>query len=128
MRQPHSGRSLDGLRTWARPFGRPASAALLAAFALLAAGCGPTEEPSDAGASPAASGEERTLTVFAAASLTETFEQLGQEFEDANPGVTVQFNFAGSSELATQITEGAPADVFAALDRTEASRAAVVPG
>lgn len=53
------------------------------------------------------------LTVFAAASLTESFTTIGKSFETANPGTTVTFNFAGSSALATQINEGAPADVFA---------------
>jgi molybdate transport system substrate-binding protein len=55
-----------------------------------------------------------TVTVFAAASLTESFTQIGKDFEAANPGAKVTFNFAGSSALATQINQGAPADVFAA--------------
>jgi molybdate transport system substrate-binding protein len=54
-----------------------------------------------------------SITVFAAASLTGTFTQLGQQFEAANPGDTVKFSFGPSSGLATQITSGAPADVFA---------------
>ena len=54
-----------------------------------------------------------TVTVFAAASLTESFTELGKEFEAAHPGVKVTFNFAGSSALAKQINQGAPADVFA---------------
>ncbi|MEU8221626.1 molybdate ABC transporter substrate-binding protein [Kribbella sp. NPDC048915] len=54
-----------------------------------------------------------TVQVFAAASLTGTFTQLGKDFESAHPGVKVSFNFAGSSALAKQINEGAPADVFA---------------
>ncbi|WP_347177319.1 molybdate ABC transporter substrate-binding protein [Glycomyces sp. L485] len=53
------------------------------------------------------------LTVFAAASLTEAFTQIGEDFEDANPGVEVVFSFAGSASLASQIAQGAPADVFA---------------
>jgi len=59
---------------------------------------------------PAVSG---TITVFAASSLTEAFTQLGKQFEAAHPGTTVKFNFAASSALATQIGQGAPADVFA---------------
>jgi molybdate transport system substrate-binding protein len=55
-----------------------------------------------------------TVTVSAAASLTESFTQIGKDFEAANPGATVTFNFAASSALATQIAQGAPADVFAA--------------
>ncbi|HEY1179417.1 MAG TPA: molybdate ABC transporter substrate-binding protein [Phytomonospora sp.] len=53
------------------------------------------------------------ITVFAAASLTESFTMIGADFEAANPGTKVVFNFAGSSALATQIGQGAPADVFA---------------
>jgi molybdate transport system substrate-binding protein len=54
-----------------------------------------------------------TITVFAASSLKETFTQLGKQFETAHPGDTVKFSFGASSTLATQITSGAPADVFA---------------
>jgi molybdate transport system substrate-binding protein len=53
------------------------------------------------------------ITVLAAASLTESFNQIGKDFQAANPGATVTFSFAGSSQLAQQITSGAPADVFA---------------
>jgi molybdate transport system substrate-binding protein len=52
--------------------------------------------------------------VLAAASLTETFDRIGKDFEAANPGVKVTFSYGGSSGLAQQITSGAPADVFAA--------------
>jgi molybdate transport system substrate-binding protein len=58
------------------------------------------------------------ITVFAAASLTESFTQLGKEFEAAHPGVKVRFNFGGSSSLAQQINQGAPADVFASASPT----------
>jgi molybdate transport system substrate-binding protein len=54
-----------------------------------------------------------TLTVFAAASLTEAFTALGQRFEADHPGVRVTFNFAGSQQLAQQLAQGAPADLFA---------------
>ncbi|OUM39630.1 molybdate ABC transporter substrate-binding protein [Arthrobacter sedimenti] len=92
---------------------------------VLAAGCG--------GNVPAGGGTERTgdavdgaITVFAAASLTVPFTDLAARFEEAHPGADVTLTFAGSSDLATQITEGAPADVFASadtrnLDRVEAA-------
>jgi len=63
--------------------------------------------------------EPRTLTVYAAASLTEAFTELGQAFEIAHPGVTVAFNFGGSQNLRTQIEQGAPADVFASANMKE---------
>ena len=60
--------------------------------------------------------EPDELTVFAAASLTDAFEALGEEFEGHNQGVEVRLNFASSSALATQIIEGAGADVFASAN------------
>ena len=60
-----------------------------------------------------------TLNVFAAASLTGAFNEIGAAFSAAHPGVTVVFNFAGSNQLATQITEGAPADVFASANAAQ---------
>jgi molybdate transport system substrate-binding protein len=77
------------------------AAATLAA-GLVLAGCG-FETPSAGG----------NVTVFAAASLTESFTKIGKDFEAANPGWKVTFNFGGSSALATQINQGAPADIFA---------------
>ncbi|GIF17989.1 molybdate transport system substrate-binding protein [Actinoplanes tereljensis] len=83
------------------------------AAALLLSGCGGDDSstPTSAGS---ASGVSGNLTVLAAASLTESFNQIGKDFETANPGVKVTFSYAGSSALAQQITSGAPADVFAA--------------
>ncbi len=60
--------------------------------------------------------EARTLTVLAAASLTESFTELGQVFEDQNPGVEVALSFAGSQQLAQQLGQGAEADVFASAN------------
>ena len=60
--------------------------------------------------------EGTTLRVFAAASLTSTFEQLAEDFEGEEDGVDVELNFGGSSDLVAQIQEGAPADVFASAD------------
>ena len=82
-------------------------AAVLAAAA--AAGCSSSTSSPSAGGSPVTG----TITVFAAASLTESFTQLGKQFEATHPGDTVKFSFGPSSGLATQITSGAPADVFA---------------
>jgi len=72
--------------------------------------------PTSTASTSATSTLEGTITVFAAASLTQTFTEIASDFEEANPGVTVELNFAGSSDLVTQITEGAPADVFASAD------------
>jgi molybdate transport system substrate-binding protein len=68
---------------------------------------------------PAAEAEATTLNVFAAASLTDAFGEIGRAFEAEHPGVTVAFNFAGSNQLATQIGEGAPADVFASANAAQ---------
>ncbi len=59
-----------------------------------------------------------SITVSAAASLTEAFTKMGTDFQKVNKGTTVTFNFAASSTLATQIQGGAPADVFASADGT----------
>jgi len=58
-----------------------------------------------------------TLTVYAAASLSDAFRDLGRTLEAAHPGLAVQFNFAGSQQLALQIEQGAPADLFASADQ-----------
>lgn len=68
---------------------------------------------------PAAALQPVTLNVFAAASLTEAFGKLGPQFEAEHPGVTVVFNFAGSQQLAQQLADGAPADVFASANQKQ---------
>jgi len=87
---------------------------LIVAVAFLA-GCG---NPAATAASPSATALSGTLSVFAAASLTDSFEALGSAFQTAHSGVTVQFNFAGTPTLVTQIEQGAQADVFASADTT----------
>ncbi|MET1156454.1 molybdate ABC transporter substrate-binding protein [Arthrobacter sp.] len=84
--------------------------ALLATTACSAAGQGPQETA----ASGSASSSE--LNVFAAASLNGVLTELAADFEDDHPDVAVRLNFAGSSDLATQILSGAPADVFASAN------------
>ncbi|GAB2730902.1 molybdate ABC transporter substrate-binding protein [Kitasatospora kifunensis] len=93
-----------------------ALAALALAGGLTACGSsakssGSTGGSASSSSSPAVSG---TVNVFAAASLQDTFTELGKKFEAAHPGTTVKFNFGGSSALAQSIVSGAPADVFAA--------------
>ncbi|MFE5191023.1 molybdate ABC transporter substrate-binding protein [Streptomyces sp. NPDC056628] len=83
----------------------------VSAAALLGlSACSSDHSPSSASASGKPSGE---VTVFAAASLKESFEKLGETFEKEHPGTKVTFNFGGSDALAASITGGAPADVFA---------------
>jgi molybdate transport system substrate-binding protein len=88
--------------------------------AVTVAGCSSSSSssaPSGGGSSSPAAGSSAlpagTITVFAASSLKETFTQLGKQFEAVHSGDTVKFSFGASSTLATQITSGAPADVFA---------------
>jgi molybdate transport system substrate-binding protein len=91
--------------------------ATLAAIAV--AGC--SSSSSSGGSAPSASPASSptgTITVFAAASLMGTFTQLGQQFDTAHPGDTVKFSFGPSSGLSTEITSGAPADVFASASPT----------
>jgi molybdate transport system substrate-binding protein len=66
---------------------------------------------------PRAAAPAKNLTVLAAASLTESFTELGRLFESQNPGVTVTFSFAGSQQLAQQLDQGASADVFASASQ-----------
>jgi molybdate transport system substrate-binding protein len=90
------------------------SAAVVCAALLLLAACAPqTSVPDDSG-TDAVSGP---VVVFAAASLTEAFTALGEDFEAQHPGASVTFNFGSSAALAQQIAAGAPADVFAAANQ-----------
>jgi molybdate transport system substrate-binding protein len=97
--------------------------ALLAALAVAGPACGSSNPDNAAtttgGSSPAgtvAPTVSGTLTVSAAASLTEPFKKIIDEFEKANPGVEVTPTFDSSGTLSTQIQNGAPVDVFASAD------------
>jgi molybdate transport system substrate-binding protein len=89
---------------------------MMVVAAGLFAACGGTA--SSPAASPSASALSGTVSIFAAASLTDAFKALGASFHGAHPGVTVQYNFAGTPTLVTQIEQGAQADVFASADTT----------
>lgn len=102
---------------------------ILLLLTLVPAACAPAQvsiptlpvtqpAPGAASATPSAA-EPLTLNVFAAASLTDAFTEIGSAFEAVHPGLTINFNFAGSQALRTQIEEGAPADLFASANMTE---------
>jgi molybdate transport system substrate-binding protein len=96
-------------------------AAVFATAFLVACGARtpPAFSPTGTAVPPATEnpGQNASLTVFAAASLTDAFKEIGQAFEAAHPGTQVTFNFAGSQQLALQIEQGAEADVFASADQ-----------
>ncbi|EID17233.1 molybdenum ABC transporter periplasmic molybdate-binding protein [Mycolicibacterium phlei RIVM601174] len=84
----------------------------MAVVALAVSGCGAPEPGAE------------TLVVFAAASLRGSFTEIGERFEAANPGTDVEFSFAGSSDLVTQLQQGAAADVFTSADTRNMGKAA----
>lgn len=102
--------------------GHPSFRAAAAAVTVLAALAGPLvacgDDDTDGGTGEPAGGSELegSLTVFAAASLTDAFDEVGAAFEDAHPGLSVDFSYDGSSSLRDQILAGAPADVFASAN------------
>ena len=92
----------------------------------LASGCGSSGEssaPPTAGTSGTAEAGG-SIVVFAAASLKKSFTDIGEQFKTDNPGASVEFSFAGSSDLVTQLTQGAAADVFASADTNNMEKAA----
>ena len=89
-------------------FARFAAAAL--SLAMLA-GCGASQS-SDSAAVDTGSADSAELTVFAAASMTETLNRIAEDYKAVDPNVTLTFNFASSGDLLTQIKEGADCDVF----------------
>lgn len=88
----------------------------LALSACQAAPTAPPVSPTKSAPTGAPTNVSGPLTVFAAASLTASFTEMGKAFEAANPGSKITFNFAGSQALRTQIEQGAKADVFASAD------------
>lgn len=107
---------------------RPLALVLATATLFLLPGC-VSDASTDSSSAPtgsaagSAGGEDVTLTVFAAASLKKTFTEIGEQFEASHPGTTVVFSFAGSSDLVTQLQQGAPADVFASADTKNMDKA-----
>lgn len=94
------------------PQATPAAPAAVAPTAAQPASA--TQPPAPA---PTTAPESKTLTVLAAASLTESFTELGKVFETQNPGVKVAFSFAGSQQLVQQLSQGSEADVFASASK-----------
>ena len=120
---------------------------LLGLFGLVASGCGDASTSTTPAATttlgtvttttaPATTAPTTTtapkvtgdITVLAAASLTDSFKEIGTAFEAANPGSKVTFSFAASSALVTQINQGAPADVFASADTANMDKLTAASG
>ena len=92
---------------------------------LVAAGCSSSSSSkSSSTTTTTTSKASGTITVSAAASLTEAFTKIGADFKKANPNATVTFNFGSSGTLATQIQQGAPADTFASADEDNMNKLA----
>lgn len=89
------------------------------AATALTGGCSSAENTSN----PSSAAEGGSITVFAAASLKSAFTEIGEQFKTDNPGASVEFSFAGSSDLVTQLTQGADADVFASADTRNMDKA-----
>lgn len=118
------------------------SVLLIGVLAVFGVACGsnddtnsrstaPSPAVTGAVAAPTATPLRGDLTVFAAASLTDAFNEIGKEFQTANPGITPKFNYAASTALRTQLEQGAKADVYASADQIQmdnAKKAGVVDG
>ena len=96
------------------------STTLVAGLLAGAVACGSKSPSSAPPGSPSPSQQTSgTIVVYAAASLKPSFTKIGQQFKTDNPGSDVSFEFMGSSELATQLTQGATADIFASADNAQ---------
>ena len=97
---------------------RVVSKVLSFALIMLLTACSPVATPATTSSGEATTAQT-SLTVFAAASLTDAFQTISKNFSTAHPGVDVVFNFAGSQQLAQQIGQGAPADLFASANASQ---------
>ncbi len=97
---------------------RVVSKVLSFALSMLLTACSPVATPATTSSGEATTAQT-SLTVFAAASLTDAFQTISKNFSTAHPGVDVVFNFAGSQQLAQQIGQGAPADLFASANASQ---------
>lgn len=101
------------VKRWILPF---------VAVGLVAAGCGSSSK-SSVSTTATAPNVTGNITVSAAASLTQVFGKIGDDFEAAHPGTSVTFNFGSSATLETQLQQGAPADAFASADQDTMNKA-----
>jgi molybdate transport system substrate-binding protein len=90
----------------------------------IISGCGSSNNASSTSSPTSGAAGGGKVIVFAAASLKKSFTDIGEQFKTDNPGSDVEFSFAGSSDLVTQLTQGAPADVFASADTKNMDKAA----
>ncbi len=106
----------------ARRFLATATTAALCALLLGSCASGGDNTSTPISSTPntsTATADPVTLNVYAAASLTDVFTALAEDYEKAHPEVDIRFTFAGSSDLASQINEGAPADIFASANEKQ---------
>jgi molybdate transport system substrate-binding protein len=97
--------------------------AALSVTALVGACSGSTSTSATTTGTSPSPGAPGAITVFAAASLKSAFNELAAQLEKEHPGATINFSFAGSSDLVTQLTQGAPGDVFASADEANMTKA-----